>query len=245
MAQSGLALRFETLAYIVAFRLYVRSRAANGDVLSREERLWVIVAAILGAAVGSRVLFWFEDPAQTLRRWTDLAYLLSGKTIIGALLGGTMAVERTKNRLGIRQRTGDLFAIPIAVGIAIGRIGCLLAGKQDDTFGTPTSLAWGIDLGDGVPRHPVQLYEVLAMTVVATLLARIAPPRFRNGDRYRVLLILYFFWRLLVDFLKPYPRFAGLGTLQWACVAGLLWYARDAVRIIASMNTQREELAHG
>jgi prolipoprotein diacylglyceryltransferase len=235
---------FETLAYVIAFRLYLRARGANGDVLNREERLYVLAAAILGAAFGSRILFWFEDPAQTAWRWNDIAYLLSGKTIIGALLGGTIAVELTKKHLGIRQRTGDLFAIPIAVGTAIGRIGCLLAGKQDDTFGTPTSVPWGVDLGDGVRRHPVELYELVAMALIVSVLARISPPRFAHGDRYRALLILYFAWRLLVDFLKPYPRFAGLGTLQWACVIALLWYAKDAVRMIASSN-RRRELAHG
>ncbi len=69
---------------------------------------------------------------QTVHHWREVPYLLSGKTIIGALLGGTLAVELARRHLGIRRRTGDLFALPITIGIAIGRIGCFLAGKQDD-----------------------------------------------------------------------------------------------------------------
>ncbi len=47
-----------------------------------------------------------------------------------------------KRIAGIRSRTGDLFAVPLCVGIAIGRIGCFLAGLADDTYGKPTSLPW-------------------------------------------------------------------------------------------------------
>ncbi len=236
---------FESLAYIVAFRVYVRSRDADGDFLDTASRWRVLVAAVLGAAIGSRLVFWFEDPQSTISRWTDIQYLLSGKTIIGALLGGTVAVEFVKWRVGIRQRTGDLFAVPIAIGIAIGRVGCLLAGKQDDTFGTPTSLPWGVNLGDGIRRHPVQLYEVAAMVVIALLLTRIRPPRFARGDRYRALLISYFLWRLTIDFLKPAARFGGLTTLQWTCTAALLWYASDAWRIAGQFYPERKAIAHG
>ncbi len=137
---------FESLAYLAAFRIYIWSRQRNGDFLDTSTRRSVIVAAVLGAAVGSRFLYWFEDPPRTLAHWNDPAYLLAGKTIVGALLGGTLAVEFMKRRAGIHRRTGDLFALPLAIGIAIGRIGCLLAGKQDDTYGLPTTLPWGIDL---------------------------------------------------------------------------------------------------
>lgn len=145
---------FESLAYVVAFRIYVHSRAKEGDFLTGTLRWNILVAAAIGAAFGSRLLYWLEDPSKTFHHWDNIPYLLAGKTIIGALLGGTIAVEFLKWRSGISQRTGDLLVLPLAVGIAIGRIGCLLAGLQDDTYGTPTSLPWGIDLGDGIRRHP-------------------------------------------------------------------------------------------
>jgi phosphatidylglycerol:prolipoprotein diacylglycerol transferase len=59
---------------------------------------------------------------------------MAGKTIVGAILMGTIAVEFAKRRVGITRRTGDLFAIPLAVGIAIGRLGCLLAGVADNSY---------------------------------------------------------------------------------------------------------------
>src|SRR5437016_5676649 len=110
----------ESLGYAVGFRLYLQARRKQGDFLPTESRTWVVVAAILGAAFGSKFLFWLEDPARTVEHAADLSYLLSGKTIVGGLLGGTIAVEWTKARLGIHRRTGDLFAVPMALGIAIG-----------------------------------------------------------------------------------------------------------------------------
>src|SRR5260221_11390397 len=73
---------------------------------------------------------------------------MSGKTIVGALIGGLIAVELAKHILGIKQRTGDLFAVPLCLGIAIGRIGCFLTGLEDHTSGVATSLPWGVNFGD-------------------------------------------------------------------------------------------------
>jgi phosphatidylglycerol---prolipoprotein diacylglyceryl transferase len=236
---------FESLAYIIAFRLYVRSRESQGDFLETATRWGVIVAAVAGAAIGSKVLYLFEDPFRTANHWREVPYLLGGKTVVGALLGGTIAVEFAKWRIGIRRRTGDLFALPLAIGIAIGRIGCFLAGMRDDTYGNPTSLPWGIDFGDGIHRHPVQLYEIAAMLALAALLASVKTPQFAEGDRFRLFVLGYYLWRLLVDFLKPGFRLDGLTTLQWACAAAVVWYTRDLWRILGEFMASRKVVVHG
>ena len=153
---------FESLAYALGFSWYRRLRRKQGDFLASPDRASVVVAAILGAALGSKVLYWFEDPALTLAHWFDIPYLLAGKTIVGGLLGSTLAVEWIKRRSGITRRTGDLFALPMAASIAIGRIGCFVEGLPDHTYGIATGMPWGVDFGDGIRRHPTQLYETLS-----------------------------------------------------------------------------------
>jgi phosphatidylglycerol:prolipoprotein diacylglycerol transferase len=221
---------FETLAYVVAFRLYLRLRKRAGDPIREPARWWVIAAAAAGAAIGSKVLYWLEDPRLTLHRWSDPAYLMAGKTIVGALIGGLLAVEWTKWRIGVKDHTGDLFALPLCVGIAIGRIGCFLTGLSDHTYGTPTRFPWGVDFGDGVARHPTQLYESVFVLLLGAFLWRLSKREYRQGDLFKIFMVAYLGFRLAVDFWKPGVRFAQLSMLQWACFAMILYYARDIVR---------------
>ena len=92
-----------------------------------------------------------------------------GHSIAGAIAGGIVGAEGYKLARGIQGSTGLVFVAPLATGIAIGRWGCFLSGLPDYTYGTPTSLPWGVDFGDGIPRHPVQLYESAAMAVLLAL----------------------------------------------------------------------------
>jgi phosphatidylglycerol:prolipoprotein diacylglycerol transferase len=133
---------FEALAYAAGFRVYVALRRTQGDVISQSQRWWIIAAAAAGASIGSRMLFLCENPGLTTTHYHDIAYLLSGKTIVGGLLGGLIAVELTKKLIEIRTATGDVFAVPLCIAIAIGRIGCFLTGLSDNTYGTATRLFW-------------------------------------------------------------------------------------------------------
>jgi len=224
-------LLFEALAYAVGFRIYLELRRHRGDRLDDFHRWWVIAAAALGALVGSKLLFLCEDPRQTLLHITQPALLFSGKTIVGALIGGLFAVEFAKRRLGVTTRTGDLFALPLCAGIAIGRIGCFLTGLEDQTTGTATTLPWGINFGDGVLRHPTQLYEIFFVLLLGIAILRLSRRAHREGDLFKLFMIGYFSFRLACDFLKPERRvFAGLSSIQWACVAMLLYYFPDVLR---------------
>jgi hypothetical protein len=115
------------------------------------------------ALLGSKLLSGLENPARSAS--APLVAVLSSKTIVGGLIGGLIAVEIVKKIAGIRTPTGDLFAIPLCVGIAVGRIGCFLTGLDDGTFAVATTLPWGINFGDGIARHPTQLYEIVCLLV--------------------------------------------------------------------------------
>lgn len=224
-------LLFEMAAYAIAFRVYLTLRKRGGDALDDGLRWWIIASAAMGAMVGSRMLYWFEDPALTLAHWPDPAYLMGGKTIVGALSGGLLAVELAKLILRIESRTGDLFAVPLCVGIAIGRIGCFLTGLEDHTVGTATALPWGIDFGDGIRRHPVQLYEALFALALGVYLWRRMRHPFIPGDIFKRFMVAYFAFRVAGDFLKPGVRvFFGLSSIQLASLAMLLYYSTDVMR---------------
>jgi phosphatidylglycerol---prolipoprotein diacylglyceryl transferase len=226
---------FETIAYVVGFRLYLWQRRRRGDVIGDGPRWSIVAAAIAGAAIGSKLLYWLEDPALTLQHANDLMFLMAGKTVVGGLVGGLIAVEATKKLvIGVRESTGDLFAVPLALGIAIGRIGCFLAGLQDHTYGLPTSLPWGVDFGDGIARHPTQLYEAAFLAWLAWYLARASQRPHVNGDLFKLFMVSYLGLRLAIDFIKPGLAFAGLTSIQWVCLLTLLHYRREIARWVTS-----------
>lgn len=223
---------FEALAYAIGFRAYLGLRRADGDVLGVEPRGWIVAAAIVGAAIGSKVLTWFSDPASIWAHRSDPNAWLEGKTIVGGLLGGLIAVEWTKRRLRVTRSTGDLFAIPLALGIAIGRIGCFLTGLPDRTHGTATSLPWGVNFGDGVLRHPTQLYEIAFLFLLIVHLQHVRLRGHREGDLFKTFLLAYCVWRFVVAFIQPGVPLAGLTAIQWACLLTILAYARHIPRLL-------------
>ena len=216
---------FESLGYTCGFALYRVARARQGDLISNDSRWLTIAAAALGGLGGSRILGVLEQAPVRGFHWSDLVALSGGKTIVGGLLGGWLAVELAKILLGIKSRTGDLYAAPICAGVAIGRIGCFLAGLPDDTYGRATTLPWGVDFGDGIRRHPTQLYEMIFLAALGWLLWQWNARTHVSGQVFRGFMAAYLGWRFLVEFLKPEPPWMGLDVIQWACLAGLLWVA--------------------
>jgi phosphatidylglycerol---prolipoprotein diacylglyceryl transferase len=220
----GLHPLFEALGYAGGFAVYRWSRARRGDALTEERRWVVIAAAAVGALVGSRLLGLVEQAPRMGLHWSEVLQP-GGKTIVGGLLGGWITVEVVKKGVGVRSRTGDLFAVPLCVGIAIGRLGCFFAGLADDTYGVATTLPWGVDFGDGVRRHPTQLYEFLFLVGLAWVLWRWKQRPHVEGQVFRGFMGAYLGWRLGIDFLKPQPLVDGMNLIQWACVAGLVGLA--------------------
>ena len=213
---------FEALGYFVGYRVYVYLRARSADFLTDERRWLLLAATALGALVGSRVLGLLEQAPRIGWHWSALFAPTGGKTIVGGLLGGWLAVEFAKLVLHVRTRTGDLYAVPLCVGIAIGRIGCFAAGLADDTYGTPTTLPWAVNFGDGIPRHPTQLYELGFLLLLAAGLIWYGRRPHPQGQLFRIFMGAYLAWRLLIDFIKPQPHVHGLNMIQWACVAGIV-----------------------
>ena len=237
---------FELLAYVTGFALSRRAWAREKrGFAANPSSGWIAVAAILGAALGSKLLFLLQFPDFTFARFPSAEALLGGKTIVGGLLGGLAGVEIAKLRLRVADSTGDLFTVPVIGGLVVGRLGCLAAGLVDETFGLPTRLPWGWDFGDGVPRHPTPLYEIAFLLAFLVALRFFAPRLTHAGDTFRIFMAAYCAFRVAVDFLKPpfgpvasaaeaaLPRarlFEGLTAIQIAAVGGVLYDAAVFLR---------------
>ncbi len=218
---------FEYAGIAVGAAAYRQGRSRSGEGgLTQPGTFAIIVGLLAGAGIGNKLVFLIERPDVWQRLLAGDA-VWPGQSIVGGLLGGLIGVELAKRLTGQTRSTGDAMVWPLALGLVIGRIGCFLAGLHDDTYGLPTALPWGLDFGDGVRRHPTQLYEMLFVIALASGLHRsrerlAAMP----GLRFKLFLAAYLVWRLLVDGLKPVrmPYAGGLSGIQWVCALALLVY---------------------
>src|SRR5262245_12106375 len=162
--------------------------------MPRRQQVALGLAAFVGGTFGAKLPFVIGLTGEAT------AWLADGKTVTTGLIGAYLAVELAKWRLGVRAKTGDALAVPLALALAVGRWGCFFNGC---CAGTPTDLPWAIDFGDGVPRHPTQVYESLFHTAMAlVLLACVGRDWFRR-QRLKLYLIAYAGFRFLTEFIRP------------------------------------------
>jgi prolipoprotein diacylglyceryltransferase len=214
----------EYFAFFIAFRYYVYLRKGTNDSISSLNRLLIILGAVLGALFGSRIMGYLENPVIPVSE-IDLLKLLNIKTIMGGLFGGLIGVEIAKKIIGEKTASGDLFTLPIIVGIFIGRIGCFLSGTQEFTYGRETNFFMGMNLGDGLHRHPLALYELAFLLILFIFLKKIRSENLENGLLFKYFMILYFSFRFFLEFLKPNTFFVlVLSSIQILCLICLLYY---------------------
>lgn len=221
-------LAFDLLAYAVAGLLtwWLRRSRPGMAPLPGPLRAGYLIAVTHGVVLGGIAL-------GSLNLYLSGQSWVLGKSILGALVGGIVAVEAFKALHGIRGSTGVTLVAGLAAGIVVGRIGCFFAGLEDHTYGTATSVAWAVDHGDGIGRHPVALYEaaaLLPMAAVALVATRSQQPGWmRNG--FYLFTLYYAGQRFGWEFLKPYATVAlGLNLFQWICLA-LAAYAVVMLRV--------------
>lgn len=215
----------EYLAFFIAFRYYVFLRKKSTDQITYRNRLSIILGAIAGAFIGSRLTGFMENPLVTLNA-DNIAYLLNTKSIMGGLFGGLIGVETAKKIIGEKQSSGDLFTFPLILGIFIGRIGCFLSGIKEFTYGKETNFITGMDLGDGLSRHPTSLYEIVFLVFLLFFLKKIQGyTKKESGLLFKIFMIAYFGFRFFIEFLKPNVFYVlYLSSIQWLCILCWVYY---------------------
>lgn len=165
----------------------------------------MIFAGAIGGVVGSRVDY-------IAQHWSDvsddlLGNLFSGTGLVwfGGMVGGAVGVILWARWRGFLEwRMFDMSAPALAMGYAVGRIGCQLSGDGD--YGKPTDMFWGMAYPDGtVPTtdqvHPTPVFETVAMSVAALMLWRLRD-RYRPGVLFGIYLVIAGVERLLIEFIR-------------------------------------------
>jgi phosphatidylglycerol:prolipoprotein diacylglycerol transferase len=178
------------------------------------------VAGVLGGLVGAKLLWVIEHRHE--EPFTQLLFSRGGLSWFGGLVGGIVAglTVMAWRRLPV-IRVLSAATPALAIGHAIGRIGCFLVG---DDYGRPSSLPWAVAFPQGLPPtvervHPTQLYEAMVLVPIAWMLFRLR--RERADDRFVLgcYLVVTSVVRFLIEFIRVNQRVAlSLTVAQWACV---------------------------
>jgi phosphatidylglycerol:prolipoprotein diacylglycerol transferase len=193
----------------------------------------IVFAALLGGAIGARGYFVIQNYSQVKHNLLGSIFSGSGLVWYGGAIGGAIGVLLWMRwRDAIQLRMFDVCATALALGYAIGRIGCQVSGDGD--YGIRSSLPWAmgyphgtVPTPAGVTVQPTPIYETLAMGLVAYLLWRLRD-RVRPGAVFALYLLLSGFERFLVEFIRRNKEvFVGLTGAQLESVLlfviGLLW----------------------
>ena len=183
----------------------------------------IIFSAMIGGLVGSRI----DYLIQNYDRVSDdlLGNLFSGSGLVwfGGVVGGALGVILWARWRGfLEARMFDTMAPGLALGYAIGRVGCQLSGDGD--YGRATDLPWGMAYPEGTVKtteevHPTPVFETVAMGLVALVLWNLRD-RFRPGVLFGIYLVLAGTERLLIELIRRNDAvFAGLTPAQLISVA--------------------------
>ena len=214
---------FDLLAYAIGTLLAVKVFKSKTQLIENENVRYayytiVIIGAFFGAFIVGSINTYLSIKSDSF---------IIGKSILGAIMGGIIAVEAFKIVMKITGSTGAYFVPSLAIGIAIGRVGCFLSGLDDYTYGIATDSFLGYDFGDGITRHPVQLYESFTMFLffLYVLVVYFKNRLYFEKYIFYQFILLYATQRFVWEFLKPYETIAfGLNVFQFFCL-GLVGYA--------------------
>ena len=204
---------FLAAAYLASLWWFLRGAKRKG--LKSEHvaglGLWIIIGAIVGAKALMVVRFYHDYLANPTDLWS-LATLQSAGDFYGGFIGAILAALIYFKRHPEMPAwiTADLGAPAIALGQAIGRVGCFMAG---DDYGRPTDLPWAVtfrhpdaaDIGGaplGIPLHPVQLYESLTCLILFFFLTRLERYKRFDGEMILAYSSLYALARYFLEFFR-------------------------------------------
>jgi phosphatidylglycerol:prolipoprotein diacylglycerol transferase len=228
---------FTAMGYLIGALVFYWAARRRG--LATEGVAYVAIAGLCGGVLGSRLAEWTVGQWAVALRFPG-AFLnpyAGGRAILGGIVGGWIAVEMAKHHFGIRRSLGDLFALAIPAGEAVGRIGCFLNG---DCYGTICALPWAV-YQHGAWRHPAQFYSSAGAAATFVLLDRLWGRLPGEGDLFRLYLVLAGMSRFSVEFFRERTIGpGGLSLAQWGSLGVILL---GMAGLVASGRRVRRELA--
>jgi len=228
----GLFVALGVLVALVVFATEARRRGAMND-----QTVVAAAGALVGGAIGMRLSGWARHLDIRANPSLAEAWQFGAHSILGGLVGAYAGVLIAKRIGGYRGKTGDLFAPAVALGMAVGRIGCHLT----EAPGRPTTLPWGVHAPASTPEcpgclagqamHPSFIYEIIFQLAAFATLMWLRPRIHRPGELFVIYVASYAVFRFFVEFVRANQTvWLDLTRPQWFLLPSLailgvrLWY---------------------
>ena len=217
---------FVILGLLVGVAWFYFSITYKGK-LKSEKSYYIVISALIGGLIGSKILVLFENFGVLVKNPSYFKdFLFTGKSIVGGLLGGYVGVRVIKKIKNIQNfRCGNDIAPAVALGMAIGRIGCFLTGC---CYGIQTKLPIGVNFGDGTYRIPTQLIEMIFCLILFgyLLYKQKKDKNLIPGILFKQLVLSYFVFRFLIEFIRATNKdILFLSIYQTICLIGAVFMA--------------------
>jgi phosphatidylglycerol:prolipoprotein diacylglycerol transferase len=228
--------------------LLVTKRLGDAAGISREQVMDMGFVIILSAIIGSRVMYVLMNTSYYTRNPLDMFKIWQGGLVFsGGVLGVVLTMVWYIKRHGLSiGKIADLWAPAIAIGEAIGRIGCLMAGC---CYGRPTGTEWGITFTDphslacplNVPLHPTQIYSSLSGFIIFLVVMTLYSKKKFEGQVFLWFLILHSTARLAIERFRGDDRGiflnSGMSMTQFVAILILI----TAVGILVVVKSRKKE----
>ncbi len=193
--------------------------------MKNDKAYLIVLSALLFGALGSKILVIIENLDVLIKDFSKIsAFIFTGKSIMGGLIGGYIGVKIAKKGLKREEiRIGNDIAPAIALSMAIGRIGCFLTGC---CYGIETKLPIGVNFGDGVMRIPTQLIEMIFCLILFVYLFynQKRDDKLMPGILFKKLVLYYFAFRFFIEFIRATDKIVlYLSIYQIFSILGIIY----------------------
>jgi phosphatidylglycerol---prolipoprotein diacylglyceryl transferase len=229
---SGVQLHFGYAGMmLIAILAVLMFRVTKDFATAAERRVYYTLQSftLIGALLGAKLAVLMGDalwPLEPFDHWWELVW--SGRSIVGALLVGFVVAEIAKPLLHYRLPPNDRFAIVLPISIALGRVGCILAGC---CRGIEHNGWLAVEGPDGVARYAVPQLEIAFHLAAAGLLWRLYRSGAQRGKLFALYVAAYGLFRFVTEFIRDTEKaFYGLSAYQWFAAGLLVFGAAYAYR---------------
>ena len=222
-----LEIRYYGLAYVLGFIIgyfILKYLIKKKEIAMTEDDLDTLILYVaIGLLAGSRIFYFvfynfqilIENPFQIFKIWEGGMSFHGG--FIGVISAGALFCRIYKKQF---YDIADLVVIPFAIGLGIGRVANFINGEL---YGRATSVSWAVDFGDGIPRHPSQLYESAKNFVIFVVLWLLKEKEnLYKGTLFWTFVTLYGTFRFFIEFFRQPDAQLGFVLFNFLTMGQLL-----------------------